>query len=467
MPTSSNGMPIGVIENSENGSMVCAPGGRLRSALAIRSLSRISGEFEISVMLVPARMQNAIGSSRRFNGTPVRAEMRLATGRNNAASAWLWMIDERLPTVVLSSSDTRLSTPPERRRMKDAALLSIPVRSRPAPMIMMPISDNTALEAKPSNNCCTGISPVMPITTTTSSATMSARTHSRISMITVKPTSPSTSIMSGVRVSSIGPKVRSGQFAWVGGQSLHTVVQQISNRMAEIDPAPLETRFDPPRRPLRFTAFPFAQSPARLRGQHFPHVRSILGPVGGEVQQAARFHARRQQFGKCGLDQPPLVVALLGPRIREPDAHFVERGFGNFVAQHVDGVVVPDSHVAYVARRQCIHQAADAGTMHLDAEVIARGIVFARPCQAFAIAEADLQHARRRSTEQRIDVAWLALVVDPEIRPVFRERALLRGRDAAFPQDKAADGARVFGTTFVVQTGAQAINPSTGLEAEA
>src|SRR6185312_1626825 len=118
-------------------------------------------------------------------------------------------------------------------------------------------------------------------------------------------------------------------------------------------------------------------------------------------------------------------------------------------------------------RRQCVHQATNAGTMHLDAEVIARGIVFARPRQRFAIAEADLQRVLRGAAEQRIEVARLGLVVDPEMRPMFRKRTLLRRRDAAFPQDKAADGARVFGTTFVVRTGAQAINPSTGLEAEA
>ena len=58
-------VPTGAIANSENGSIVCAPGGRLRFALAIRSLSRINGEFEIIVIFVPARMQNAIGSSSR------------------------------------------------------------------------------------------------------------------------------------------------------------------------------------------------------------------------------------------------------------------------------------------------------------------------------------------------------------------------------------------------------------------
>ncbi len=89
IPVNNSGMPTGAIANSENGTMVCAPGGKLRLALTMRSLSTISGEFEIIVMLVPARMQNAIGISNRESGTPVRALTRLTTGRNSAVRAWL------------------------------------------------------------------------------------------------------------------------------------------------------------------------------------------------------------------------------------------------------------------------------------------------------------------------------------------------------------------------------------------
>ena len=109
-------MPIGVIANSLNGSIVCAPGGRLRLALAMRSFNRISGELLIRVMLVPHRMQQAIGSSSRFSGMPVRAETRLLTGRNSAASAWLWMIEESVPAIALITSETRVSTPPAMRK---------------------------------------------------------------------------------------------------------------------------------------------------------------------------------------------------------------------------------------------------------------------------------------------------------------------------------------------------------------
>ncbi len=193
-------MPIGAIANSENGSIVCAPGGRLRLALLIRSLSRISGEFEIIVMLVPARMQNAIGNNRRLSGTPVRAETRLVTGTNSAASAWLWMIDDIAPAIALMKKLKRDSTPLDKRKINDAALFNTPVRSSPAPMIITPSSEITALPANPSNNCSTGIRRVMPITTTISSATRSARIHSSTSMSTVNASSPRTSSMSCVSV---------------------------------------------------------------------------------------------------------------------------------------------------------------------------------------------------------------------------------------------------------------------------
>ena len=55
-----------------------------------------------------------------------------------------------------------------------------------------------------------------------------------------------------------------------------------------------------------------------------------------------------------------------------------------------------------------------------------------------------------------------------EVAPlVLRERALLCGRDTAFTQYEAADGAAMFEKFVVARTGAQAINPSAGLEAEA
>jgi hypothetical protein len=200
MPINASVTPIGVTLNRLNREMVCAPGGRLRLALAIRSLSRISGELAISVVLVPVRMQKAIGSSSLVNGTPVRAERRLDTGIISAARAWLGMMALKALVTPLTTMPRRDSRPPDMRITKLAALDSAPARSSPAPMIMMAWFAINALPEKPWNTWVAGISPVSPITTTTSSATMSARIHSSTSMIMVKATSPSTRIMSGVRV---------------------------------------------------------------------------------------------------------------------------------------------------------------------------------------------------------------------------------------------------------------------------
>src|SRR6185312_9822176 len=103
-----------------------------------------------------------------------------------------------------------------------------------------------------------------------------------------------------------------------------------------------------------------------------------------------------------------------------------------------------------VVRGQRVHQPADARPMYFDAEVIARGVVFARPRERLAVAEADFEHARRAVSEHGIEVAPLAGVVDAEAGPVFRERALLRRGDAALSQDEAADGAVAL-ERFVIQ----------------
>src|ERR1700754_5311042 len=91
--------------------MVCAPGGRLLFALAMRSLRTISGELAISVVLVPVRMQNAIGSSRRDIGTPVRADRRLVTGIISAARAWLGISALKRLVTLFTTTPRRDSMP--------------------------------------------------------------------------------------------------------------------------------------------------------------------------------------------------------------------------------------------------------------------------------------------------------------------------------------------------------------------
>ena len=58
----------------------------------------------------------------------------------------------------------------------------------------------------------------------------------------------------------------------------------------------------------------------------------------------------------------------------------------------------------------------------------------------FPGAEPDLEAARRRAAECRVQVELVALEINAERWPQFGERPLLRGRDAAGAQDEAANG---------------------------
>ena len=68
-------------------------------------------------MVPPRMMQQAIGSSRRDSGRPVREEMRATTGRNSAATAGFCITAEIKPVMLHNTSSSRRSSPFDRRRM--------------------------------------------------------------------------------------------------------------------------------------------------------------------------------------------------------------------------------------------------------------------------------------------------------------------------------------------------------------
>ena len=90
-----------------------------------------------------------------------------------------------------------------RRSSHDARRFSAPVRSSPAPRIIVAMMLITALPEKPPKISSGAIRPVMPSTTSTTSATRSARMRSNRNIAIVKPTSPRTSFMSLVSVSAL------------------------------------------------------------------------------------------------------------------------------------------------------------------------------------------------------------------------------------------------------------------------
>src|SRR6202034_3671528 len=62
--------------------------------------------------------------------------------------------------------------------------------------------------------------------------------------------------------------------------------------------------------------------------------------------------------------------------------------------------------------------------------------------QVLAVAKADLQHARRRATEERVEIEPSGAEVDTEPRPEPLKRTFLAGRQPAGAGDKRTHGAR-------------------------
>ncbi len=91
-------------------------------------------------------------------GMPVRAAMRPTTGRNRAAAPTFCMKLEMKPTVPDTAGMMRASVWPASFRITPATRVMSPVLSRPAPMIMTPMMEITALPAKPWNRSLVGTS---------------------------------------------------------------------------------------------------------------------------------------------------------------------------------------------------------------------------------------------------------------------------------------------------------------------
>lgn len=151
----------------------------------------------------PITMAAAIGSSMRCKVSPVRAARREATGRYKAITDGFCMNDEFKPEMASVIIIRRCSLPCERRNNQVANRFNAPVRSSPAPRMVVAMMLITALPEKPPNSSSGATSPVTPKTTSTINATTSARMRSNRNIAIVKPTSPRTSFISLVSVSAV------------------------------------------------------------------------------------------------------------------------------------------------------------------------------------------------------------------------------------------------------------------------
>ena len=77
-----------------------------------------------------------------------------------------------------------------------------------------------------------------------------------------------------------------------------------------------------------------------MRHQTFECVIEIAGIVAGEAQVGARFQDAREMIQHLHLDEAPLVMACLRPRIREENKEASDRDIG----QRVDDI----AHIAFV-----------------------------------------------------------------------------------------------------------------------
>src|SRR3954463_1045345 len=94
-------------------------------------------------------------------------------------------------------------------------------------------------------------------------------------------------------------------------------IDQIPYRMAELAPALLELG-----QGTMFRArcvIGHGVDEQRLTVEHVEHLQRVLFPIRREMQIAARCERRCQQMDKWRLDQAPLVMTLLRPRIGKED----------------------------------------------------------------------------------------------------------------------------------------------------
>ena len=146
------------------------------------------------------------------------------------------------------------------------------------------------------------------------------------------------------------------------------------------------------------------------------------------------------------LDQAPLVVALLVPRVREEHVDAIQRAFRNHVRQHFHRIVRADADVADLAFADQLEQRTHARLVHFHAQEI---IVRTQLCdvgRGFAHAEADLEDALRAGApEGSFPVERLGGVGELEARAEFVDGALLAGRRTTGAAHVRADAAWVAG----------------------
>src|SRR4029077_14261191 len=103
------------------------------------------------------------------------------------------------------------------------------------------------------------------------------------------------------------------------------------------------------------------------------------------------------------LHETALVVALLWPRVREEKIHRVDGAVAE-LAHDIYGNARDHADVREIRLLEEQQQMSDAGLVHLDTQIIDVAVVRSAGHDGLAVAETDVEHSRRTSAEQRVEV---------------------------------------------------------------
>ncbi|CAK7287050.1 hypothetical protein SGPA1_50016 [Streptomyces misionensis JCM 4497] len=176
-----------------------------------------------------------------------------------------------------------------------------------------------------------------------------------------------------------------------GWSGLPAAEEQIVHDMSLVQSLSLETGQRPELGPGRETAVGLRVLELRVGAEHLQHLLGVRLPVGGAVHQRAGLQPGGDEVEERRLDQPPLVVALLGPGVGEVDAQPVERVGAEHLAQQDDGVPVAHPDVVQSLLVGEVQQIALAGGVHVHREHIGAGVGGGHPRGGLAHPEPDLQ----------------------------------------------------------------------------
>ena len=182
----------------------------------------------------------------------------------------------------------------------------------------------------------------------------------------------------------------------------------------------------------------------RFAAKHFQHLHRVVFPVGGAMDVATRCDAAGQQRHERGLQQAALVMALLGPRVREVHMHAGQRIRGDHVAHDFNGVVLDDAQVRDAGIFNAAQQRAHTGVEYFDAQEVVVRTGQRDLLGGLTHAEADLQYRRRLPAECGRGVQAAGRVRNGPLAHQALQRGQLALGDVAAAMHEAADvrGAR-------------------------